>query len=121
MKVEFLIYPNSKIATYFQDKYEYSSSNKKYDKQYLRIEQRIEEAENYDELVKMLEIKLLDHETGLREIKLDQLRVIHCIYDGDTIVLLGTFIKKTQKTPQKVINKNNQRIKDFNEMKQGAK
>ena len=113
MKCGYLIKNKDGLSTYFEERLECSESNSKFDKQYLRIDLRVSEAKDYAELTKMFEIKVLDSKTGLRELKLDKIRCIHFLYLNNTFVFLGTFIKKTGKTPPNEINKNNERINEY--------
>lgn len=116
MNIDFVFLNNSDKSTYISDKVSLKlnlQTMKKYD----RIERIIEDSEKYSDLVKFFEIKQLDSLTGLMEIKLDKIRVLHFFYDGNTIVLLGTFLKKSKKTPQNIIQKNNLRIKKYKERK----
>ena len=109
-----MVEKEGELSTYHEDKL-LLVSNRKANKQMIRIERRIEEAENYSMLSKLFEIKGLDSKTGLKEIKVDRLRVLHFAYLDKTIVLLGVFLKKTQKTPPNIIEKNNARIKKYRE------
>lgn len=109
-----MIEKEGELSTYHEDKL-LLVSNRKANKQMIRVERRIEEAENYNALSQMFEIKNLDSKTGLKEIKLDQLRVLHFAYLDKTIVLLGVFLKKSQKTPPSIIERNNTRIARYKE------
>ena len=111
--MDYFVSNNEKISTFAKEQYECSKSNSKLDKQYNRINGRIIEADDYNELKSMYEIKELDHKTGLKELKMDSIRVIHFLYLDSIFVFLGTFIKKTKKTPQNIIDKNNKRIREY--------
>lgn len=88
-------------------------------KRYERIKTVIDDSVNYSELVKRLKVKTLDSRTGLKEIIVDKIRALHFIYLDNTVVLLGTFIKETKKTPPNEIEKNNKRIEIYKEKKNG--
>ncbi len=118
MKIDYLIRKEGELSTYHEEKLPLSS-NPKQRKQLIRIEHRILEAMDYPSLVRMLEIKSLDATTGLKEIKLDQLRVLHFLFVNETIVLLGVFLKKSQETPGLIIEKNNKRINEYLRMHHG--
>lgn len=118
MKIDYLIRKEGELSTYHEEKLPLMS-NPKQRKQLIRIEHRILEATDYRSLVRMLEVKPLDPATGLKEIKVDQLRVLHFLFVDETVVLLGIFLKKTQETPNLVIQKNNTRIKEYLRMHHG--
>lgn len=117
MNYGYLIKNKDGLSTYFEERFECSKSNSKLDKQYNRIDQRVAEVEEYVELTKMFEIKVLNSKTGLRELKLDKIRCIHFLYLDNIFVFLGTFVKKTGKTPVNEIEKNNDRIKEYKKQK----
>lgn len=119
MRIDYLFTnQNNELSTYFEDQIDYLKQ-KGNAKRYVRINMIIEDCKNYSELAKRLEIKNLDSKTGLKEIKLDKIRALHFLYLDNTIVLLGTFIKKTKKCPKEIIEKNNNRIKLYREQKNG--
>lgn len=113
MDFDYLCKNKDELSTYSEEQYKCSLSNSKLDKKYQKINKTILEVEDYAELVQKFEIKTLDHKTGLKELKLDKIRVVHFLYLGNTFVFLGTFIKKSKKTPPSEIDKNNQRIKEY--------
>ncbi len=119
MKKDYL-YVNSddELSTYYSEQVD-CLNIKGNAKRYERIENIIDDSDNYSELVRKLKIKSLDTKTGLKEIILDRIRVIHFVYLDNTLVLLGTFIKSTKKTPPSEIEKNNKRINLYKERKNG--
>ena len=117
MNVDFL-YLNDGSTTYTEDKKECLNITGN-SKRYFRIENRVIEAESYKVLCSQYEIRTLDENTKLRELKCSKIRVIHFTYENDTFVYLGTFIKETKKTPQNIIDKNNKRIERYMEQKRG--
>lgn len=120
MKKDYVYENGKKLNTYYEDKIDCLNSNPKYALKYERIETYIENY-SYLELTRKYETKTLDDKTKLKELKLDNIRVLHFYADGDTFVFLGTFIKRTAKTPPGQISKNNKRIKIYKESKKGAK
>ena len=116
MNSDFLFKPNHELSTYFEERGEMCKSNIIYASQYRHIEKAIKDAENYDSLASQFEIKLLDSETRLFELKFQKIRVIHFTYINDTFVYLGTFIKKTKGTPKSQIENNNKRIREYEEL-----
>ena len=119
MKIDYLFMnPDDELSTYYEE--QLGCLNIKGNaKRYERIKNIIDDSENYSVLVKRLKVKSLDSKTGLKEIILDKIRALHFIYLDNTVVLLGTFIKETQKTPPKEIEKNNKRIEIYKEQKNG--
>lgn len=116
MFLDYLIEKEGELSTYYQEKF-LLLSDRKVSKQILRIERWVEEAEDYRELVKRLEVKPLDPKTGLKEIILDRIRVLHFWEHGNVIVFLGVFLKKTQETPPRIIEQNNKRIEKYKALK----
>lgn len=112
MQIDF-VYRQNSYSTYFLERGPICLSSILNAARYRVVEKDIIDAESYLDLVKNYEIKTLDSKTGLKEIKIDRIRVIHFIYKNDTFVFLGTFIKKTRKTPIEQINKNNNRIQNY--------
>ena len=116
MFLDYLIEKEGELSTYYQEKF-LLLSDRKVSKQILRLEEWVREAEDYRELARRLEIKTLDSKTGLKEIKLDRIRVLHFWEHGNVIVFLGIFLKKTQQTPPGIIAENNKRIKKYKALK----
>lgn len=112
MEIDYLVEKEGELSTYHEEKI-LLVCNRKVNKQIIQIERRISEAENYAALSKTLEIKNLDSETGLKEAKLDRLRVLHFVYLDKRIVLLGIFLKKSRKTPPGIIARNKARIAKY--------
>lgn len=112
MKFDFVYHQNS-YSTYFLEKGPICSSSIINAARYRVVEKSIANADSYLDLVKQYEIRALDNNTGLKEIKIDRIRVIHFIFNDDTFVFLGTFLKKTRKTPPNEIAKNNKRIEQY--------
>jgi len=121
MEYDLYIKEGKTISEYAKEKSDISFSNKKITMQYLRLEQAIIEASSIAELGKHYEIKMLCSSTGLRELKLNKIRVIHFMYKDKLLVLLGTFHKKTGPTPPKIIKQNNNRIADYIRIKENSK
>ena len=117
MNSDFLVKPNHALSTYFEERGEVCKSNTILAAQYRHIEKAIKDAEDYNALASTFEITLLDPETRLYELKFQKIRVIHFTYLEDTFVYLGTFRKQTKKTPPDQIEKNNRRIKEYEELK----
>ena len=113
MKYDYYCKDGNEMSTYAEDRSSCSFSNIKLNKQYNRIDQRVADAKDYKNLASEFRIEILDHDTGLRELVLDKIRAIHFLYLDDTFVFLGTFIKKTQKTPPRQIEINNNRLKEY--------
>lgn len=114
MQSDFLL-KNNGISTYFAERGEMCKSNMKIQFQYKKVEHDIKEANDISELKKKYELNVLDDNTKLTELKYDQIRVIYFIYIDGLFVYLGTFLKKSGKTPQNQIDKNNERIKKYKE------
>ena len=112
MKFDFVYHQNS-CSTYFLEKGPICSNSLLNAARYRIVEKDIINAESYLDLVRQYEIKTLDSLTGLKEIKIDRIRVIHFIFNDDTFVFLGTFVKKTRKTPSNETTKNNKRIEQY--------
>lgn len=112
MKFDF-VYRDNAYSTYFYEKGQLCHSLNLIGYKFRQIEKDVKESITYADLVKKYEIKTLDHGSGLKELKVDRIRVIHFVYHDDTFVYLGTFLKKTKKTPFGQIVKNNLRIKRY--------
>lgn len=119
MKIDYLFMnQDDELSTYYEEQLNCLTINGNA-KRYERIKIAIDESENYSTLVKRLKVKLLDSKTGLKEIIVDKIRALHFVYLDNTVVLLGTFIKETRKTPPNEIKKNNKRIEIYKEKKNG--
>lgn len=119
MKIDYLFMnPNDELSTYYEEQVD-CLTKKGNAKRYLRIEKIIDDSKTYQELVSRLKVKPLDSYTGLKEIILDKIRVVHFVYLDNVVVLLGTFIKETKKTPPTQIEKNNNRIILYKEQQNG--
>ena len=114
MYIDYLIEKEGDLSTYHKDKIKLIR-DPAVRKRLIRVEDAIEHSKEYKELVNRFEIKMLDSQTRLAEIKIDRLRVLHVLIKGETIVLLGVFMKKTQKTPRGIMAENNQRIAKYEE------
>lgn len=112
MKFDF-VYKNNSLSTYFDERGPICSTSYLIGPRYKQVEKDVKDCLNYQELVQRYEIKTLDSTTGLKELKIDRIRVIHFIYHDDTFVYLGTFLKKTRKTPTNEMKKNNSRIQQY--------
>ncbi len=115
MKIDFLVTSASRISTYFYEKIKYSN-RKDLIRRYSKIEQRLLDATSYQELIKSTNVRQLDGITKLKEIKDGDIRILFFLFN-DKIVLLGTFIKKSKKTPQNILKLNNQRIETYLRLK----
>lgn len=91
---------------------------------YQRQDQKVKEKIQYVfELIQQVDrvpekfLKHLDGTNGLYEIRIEYqsniYRVFCCFDEGKLVVLFNGFQKKTQKTPQKEINKAEQLMKDY--------
>lgn len=115
MNVDFYFKENEELSTYFSERGEMCKSNIKIAFQYRKIEHDIKELTGINELKKRYELTVLDNNTKLTELKYDQIRVIYFVYINETFVYLGTFLKKSGKTPPSRIENNNNRIKSYKE------
>lgn len=119
MNVDYVYYSDGKTSTYIEEETLCIEELNGSISRFLKIDSDILQVDNYKELTKLYEIKLLDKKTRLRELKCSKIRVIHFLQDGDTFVYLGCFVKRTNKTPPEEIDKNNKRIKRYMEQKEG--